>query len=413
MTTGPGLPTVPLPESGDGSRSGRRPAPRKRRGRRRPGRTFWWVLAIVLLLLGSGGVVLSMASSFDSTSDSTSPSTTAPVGELAGETLLLLEKDAAGALVAATLFVVGPDGTGGDVVYVPPGTLAEVPSLGLSALRDAAAEGGDAVVQQALENLFGQPLGTVVSLDPAALTEAVAPAGVLTVALPAPVERRDPSGRVEILYDDGEVAVTPDEVPSLLEAPGETDLDRLVRHQAFWDGWFAAIAAGDDALPASEDLAPVLSAMAGSEVAHRLLPVQAVASGGDLYQVDRPGLADLLGEVLPGATPPSDRIRVQILNGTGEPGLAQQVQPLLVPAGADVVLTDNADRFDYPTTQIVFYDDADEPSAQRIREVLGLGEVVRSRTALDVVDVTVVVGADFLSRPAGTPSTTATSTPGA
>lgn len=409
MTTGPGLPTVPLPESGDGSRSGRRPAPRKRRERRGPSRTFWWVLAIVVLLAAIAAVVVSMARS-DSGGDASTPSTTAPAGELAGETLLLLEKDASGVLVAATLFVVGPDGAGGDVVYVPPGTLAEVPSLGLSALRDAARDGGDAVVQQALENLFGQPLPTVVSLDPAALTEAVAPAGVLTIVLPAPVERRDPSGRVEVLFDDGEVAVTPDEVPSLLEAPGETDLDRLVRHQAFWDGWFAAIATADDALPASEELGPVLAAMAGAEVAHRLLPVQAVASGADLYQVDRAGLADLLGEVLPGATPPGDRIRVQILNGTGEPGLAQQVQPLLVPAGADVVLTGNADRFDHPVTQIVFYDDADEASAQRIREVLGLGEVVRSRTALDVVDVTVVVGADFLSRPTGTPST---STPGA
>lgn len=412
MTTGQGLPTVPLPDTGDGSRSGRRPAPKRRRGRRRPGRTFWWVLAIVVLLAAIGAVVVSMTRSGSDGATATT-STTVPVGELAGETLLLLEKDADGVLVAATLFVVGPEGTGGDVVYVPPGTLAEVPSLGLTALRDAARDGGDAVVQQALENLFGQPLTNVVSLDPAALTEAVSPAGVLTVALPAPVERRDPSGRVEVLFDDGEVAVTPDEVPSLLEAPGETDLDRLVRHQAFWDGWFAAIATGADALPPSEELGSVLEAMASSEVAHRLLPVQAVASGGDLYQVDRAGLADLLGEVLPGATPPADRIRVQILNGTGEPGLAQQVQPLLVPAGADVVLTDNADRFDHPTTQIVFYDDADQASAQRIREVLGLGEVVRSRTALDVVDVTVVVGADFLSRAAGTPSTTATTTPGA
>ena len=321
MTTGPGLPTVPLPETGDGSRRSRRPSPPRRRF---PLRTTLLAVAIVLLVGALAGVVIAMVASLgDDGEEAATTDTTAPPGALAGESLLLLQRGGDGGLVAATVFVVGPSGAGGDVVYVPPGTLAEVPSLGLVPLRDAARDGGDGAVRQALENLFGTSLGSVVAVDPGALTDAVTPAGVLTVVLPAPVEARDASGRVEVLFDDGEVAVTPEEVPALLQAPAETDLDRLVRHQAFWDGWFAAMATSPDAVPDDEPLGPVLAAVAEGQVAHRLLPVQAVAAGGDLYQVDREGLASLLGEVLPDATPPADRIRVQILNGTGQPGLAQ------------------------------------------------------------------------------------------
>lgn len=408
MTTGSGLPHVALPESGDGSRR-RAPAPQRRRPRLPAGRTLLLVAA-ALLVVAIIGVLLTMVTSMDS-GTSAPTSTTVPPGQLAGQTLLLLENDAAGTLTAATLLAVAPSGTGGDLVYVPPGTLVEVPSLGLVALRDASREGGPDLAGQALGNLFGQPLDELVVLGPAELTAAVEPAGVITVDLPASVERSTPEGRVEVLFDEGEVAVTAEEVPTLLEAPADTDLDRLVRHQSFWEGWLAQLSAGGEAPPG--ELGSVLSALAEGDVGHRLLPVQAVAEG-DLYQVDREQLALLVAEVLPGATPVADRIRVQVLNGTGTPGLAQQVAPVLVPAGAAVTLTGNADRFDHQVTQIVFYRDEDESAARRIRDALGVGEVVRSRSDLGVVDVTVVVGADFLSRPdAGTPSGTDTTTAGA
>jgi hypothetical protein len=86
---------------------------------------------------------------------------------------------------------------------------------------------------------------------------------------------------------------------------------------------------------------------------------------------------------------------VQVLNGTGEPGLARDVTVALVPAGAEVVVVDNADRFDYSVTQVVYYDRDEQARAQAVRDALGTGEIVLSRNRLDVVDVTVVVGRDF------------------
>ena len=62
----------------------------------------------------------------------------------------------------------------------------------------------------------------------------------------------------------------------------------------------------------------------------------------------------------------ADRIRVRILNGVGAPGVAQEVQPLLVDAGGQVTLSGNADRFDYATTQVVYYDDDHRADAEAI-----------------------------------------------
>lgn len=109
----------------------------------------------------------------------------------------------------------------------------------------------------------------------------------------------------------------------------------------------------------------------------------------------------------------TDRARVQVLNGTGVPGLARQVQPLLAQAGAVVSLTGNADRFDYAVSQVVFYRDEDLDEARAVQRALGVGEVVRSLVALDVVDVTVVVGTDFAAGTDGPRQTTTTADPGA
>jgi hypothetical protein len=92
---------------------------------------------------------------------------------------------------------------------------------------------------------------------------------------------------------------------------------------------------------------------------------------------------------------------VQILNGVGLPGLAEPVTELLIPTGAVVQLTGNALEFDHDVTQVVYYHDEYLDAAHRIRDELGVGEVVKQREPIDVVDITVVVGADLASLVAG------------
>ncbi len=88
---------------------------------------------------------------------------------------------------------------------------------------------------------------------------------------------------------------------------------------------------------------------------------------------------------------------MEILNGNGAEAVGQDVAERLRGGGYRVVLTGNADSFDYETTLIVVYDDTPEQlaMAEDVRERLGVGEIQRSATPQSVVDATIVVGADF------------------
>ncbi len=86
--------------------------------------------------------------------------------------------------------------------------------------------------------------------------------------------------------------------------------------------------------------------------------------------------------------------RVVILNGCGVPGIAAKVAEKLVENGYKITESKNADNFNYKTTQIISFK-ADLTVAKRIREVLGIGEVVRKRAPQDLVDIAVIIGRDY------------------
>lgn len=356
----------------------------------------------------------------DLTTTSTPPLDPAPA---AGPSGLLVHAGADGEVVALTVLATRAVGAGGEILFVPAGSMVEVPSYGLDTFRAASSAGGLTLVQQSLENLLGVQFDEVALVGPAEVVSLVAPAGPLDVELGEAVEEVTGAGRVETHFPVGTAEVAPERVPELLELEGSgTELDLLVRHQAFWESWLDAVdglgappgdgaVGGDDdstvaggVLPSAlQGIDGLVRRLAGGEVGFTLLPVAAVTTSledqGDVFRVSDAELPRVVARLFPGR--PSDaeaRFSVQVLNGTGQPGLAQLVQPELVPAGGQVTLTDNADRFDYRTTSIVYYQDTDAASALAVRDALGVGEVVRSRAAgRGVVTVTVVVGADFLA----------------
>lgn len=381
--------TVPLPEVGDGSRRRRR-RERQRGGRRTVTRAL--AIAVLVALLGAvGWVAVDLAQGDGSrvpaaTGDPGAPDGVEPPG-------LLVLRDDRGAVIGVTVFA--PATT--VIAHIPPGLIVEVPSLGLESLRMADAEGGEALLRQSLENLLGLVFAEVVALDPTGLASLIEPVAPLSVAVDAAVEERGADGRVEVAVPAGTVVVNGADALPLLAAMGQgTALDRLVRHQAFWSAYLEAAAAAGATPPLR-----AIAALAGAEARQRVIPVEAVGGdddGEELYRVVEADLAGFVGRLdpdAPGARGP--RIRVQVLNGVGAPGIAQRVQPLLVEAGGRLTLSGNADRFDHEVTQVVYYDDARLDDARAVQAALGVGEVVKSRTGLAVVDVTVVVGADFLA----------------
>ena len=383
---------IPLPETRRSSRARRQQRLRQER-RRRFGRKAGFGLLVVLALLLVGWLVAGSSGDGGSSDDD------AARPQKARPALLLVQRDAANR--AVSLFVLAPEanGKGGTLLLMPPGAMAEAPSLGLQPLSQLLELGGPDRLLGTVRNLLGAGIANVHVVDDAGLVALVTPAGPLSVDVPERVEKVDARGTVESVYEAGPTRIEPAEVPRLLAEKGRgTDLTRLARHQAFWNAWLQRLAKNDKAVPVDPPaLRAALSDLAAGEVRTRVLPVNAlgVDAETELYQVEREQLARMTASVFPtSGRATGERLRIQILNGTGAPGLGQRVADKLG-ASFDVRLTGNAARFDYAETQVVFYDREQQAEAERVRAALGVGKLVLSRNPLDVVDVTIVVGKDF------------------
>ncbi len=116
----------------------------------------------------------------------------------------------------------------------------------------------------------------------------------------------------------------------------------------------------------------------------------------------------------PTPKPEIDRseIKVKVLNGSGEKGIASKVKILLEDAGYEDVLTGNADNFNYTKTQIDYKPDLVDLIPE-IQEALGTtysavtGDELKTS---DSVDIYVIVGASKESSTKATPTPIASST---
>ncbi len=108
-------------------------------------------------------------------------------------------------------------------------------------------------------------------------------------------------------------------------------------------------------------------------------------------------VSTLLRWILPPAADPvfgRNVIRVEVLNGCGEPGVAEKVTDWLRDEGFDIVFFGNADSFKYEKTVIL--DRSGRPEfAREVANVLGSDNVERKYDGLLLLDVTVIVGPDW------------------
>lgn len=86
-------------------------------------------------------------------------------------------------------------------------------------------------------------------------------------------------------------------------------------------------------------------------------------------------------------------IRVQVMNGSGESGLALRAASYLREGGFQVVDVRNADRSDYFETLVLARRD-DPTSATVVAHYLGSPPVIRQAWDSDLADVTLVLGSD-------------------
>jgi hypothetical protein len=93
------------------------------------------------------------------------------------------------------------------------------------------------------------------------------------------------------------------------------------------------------------------------------------------------------------------RITVEVLNASGTPGLARGGTRVLRRAGIDVVYLGNApaDVGTLDSTRILVRR-GDAAAGARVREALGVGRVEAAPAPERLLDVSVLLGADFAAR---------------
>lgn len=93
--------------------------------------------------------------------------------------------------------------------------------------------------------------------------------------------------------------------------------------------------------------------------------------------------------------PDREVLPLVVLNGSGEPGIGESVAERVIGGGFRVVVSENATSFDHQTTLVVVASEGDRALGERVRDLLGIGEVQVAGPASGIADVTVVVGKDF------------------
>ena len=201
----------------------------------------------------------------------------------------------------------------------------------------------------------------------------------------------------------------------------ETELDAFVRQQQVVTGLLPLLA--DEALRAEvadrlaqraatsaevpwleSFLARLNEAAAAGGLSAQLLPVEPFGATdpvrGASWQLRAAEAEALVADSLAASAPDlaTGVVTLQVLNGVGRPGVAQEVDRALAGGGFRILRSENARSFAEPTTRILLYDNdpSHHQAAERVRALLGVGEILLSRQPQSVVDLTIVVGADFV-----------------
>jgi len=374
----------------------------RRQARRRQRR---WILfsAVLVLGLAIAGPALRRHLSEKNASDAPArhARTTAskPVAVPLPKTVLVLHAGPDGRADLAMLGGLSNDSKEAAILLLPTGSQIQTPSLGLQTIADLPRLGDTALVQTTVENLLGIRIAKTVVLGDLQLLAAANAAGPLDVSFADAVHVQD--GSQVFAYPAGSQKLLPGDVARIvgrLETGDE--LAHLKTLQTVFAPWFAALknpTVHEAAAVSAPDLGRFVD-VAAADPKMLTLPVQAAATGGgaELYRVDRAALADITSTRFGDAVMANGRRpKVQLLNGTGAVGVAQQVARCVVPSGYEVALTDNVKGFGVKSTSIVAQQPSDLATARKLVKLLGVGTARRAAKPNDLVDVSVVIGADF------------------
>ncbi len=332
------------------------------------------------------------------------PATVAAPTAARPHTLLLVHYGRDGRIDLAALVGVDANARNGSFVFIPAPTVAEVPALELQPIGSLLRVGDHTLLLDVIENATGVRIDRSVVFEDNALARTFAAAPPLTITFPHPLRVADASGTLS--YPAGRVTgVLPSDAVRLLEdrESGGTLL-HLATVQAVMEGYFDALRSSPAAAArarAVRGAAPFVALTSVQQMHYDVIPVDSSdATGGERFDIRDADLAQMVAADFPFARLGGDgpRPRIELLNGVGTAGLTQRVARIVIPHGGYVSLTNNVEGFGQRVTRVLYYQPSDYATARRFAKVLGVTSVVFGSPPVDSVDITVVIGSDFLRK---------------
>lgn len=358
--------------------------------------TLVWIGSRVVLGSSDGKIVKSIT-------DPSAPGWEATVDPTPVMALALVNEQ--GQLDSVAVLALTGEGNG-SVVVLPSSTVMSVPGIGSVPLSIAYSTGGIDVLRGGLQGILGLGVPDIDVIEPSEWADLVAPVAPLQVTNPDPVQGTNAFGAADVAFPQGSIDLPANQVWSYLSSrnPGETDLNRMVRIEAFWRAWTAKVGAAADqasAVPGETDsgLGQFVRGLAAGQVEASSLPVREIPLGegqDPVYEPTPNEVRDLVARIAPfPAGPEGTRAHMTVLDGVGslDHGLAAAV--VLAANGGQIDKVGNAPEFGVATTQFIYYDDAVLTRVQRMRDALGVGEIVKSEELNSAADIVVVLGQDY------------------
>ncbi|MFN6119524.1 MAG: hypothetical protein ACK5CE_07805 [Actinomycetes bacterium] len=381
-------------------------------GRRKRRTVAMFVTTLLVLLSVPALGWVGVRAVLDSTGGRDALADNLPVQTFPGTpTALYLTADAAGVLTSATVFVLAPAGVGGSIVSVPVNADIGFADDARQSLQQVYADGGVDATALAVESVVLVSFNVVEVVDEATVTEMLLPFAPLTITLTSDVRIGDGESEIpsadEVLRAGTVVLDAEMSARVMFAGAGQGDeTGRKGNLEGLWAG-FAASVSGGRATTLPTNVAPVtmdefVTRLVAARVQSRGLTTLPLTEeqnpgGGDVVQLDQSEAVFVFASVAPGsmsAPKLGPVFRVEAPPGYDLPVTLRLDKRLVV--GATVISVDTSAP-SRPDTLFFVPDEVNRDRAQITDEIFGTIVFAEPTVRIDGVDVTLVLGTDYLS----------------
>lgn len=290
-----------------------------------------------------------------------------------------------------------------DVISTPKNTLVDIPGHNVAEINQAYTLGKVSLTIATTEFLFGVPIDHYVKADRRSIQTLIDDIKGISV------DGKTYSGKGSIEY-----AALKDDETQLDKIKREHKLFKAVLEKAKTDdaqskmskmmSQIKPLISTDMSTKEITNLAFLVSHLEEKNVKMSVTPVKEVSlQGKTQYQPQKKQLESLVNEVFgPDRWKGGSKgdLRIRVLNGVGEPGVANEVARLMIENGYKVIDVKNADNFDYTETELIIYSikSADMVKANKVKSILSVGKIILNNLPQDVADMTIIIGKDFQTK---------------